>query len=108
MYTYIHTHTHQALQAEKVTTEREILLADSHQDEKLKDLLEKCRQDAEESGLTEEVADKRDDSSTKIKKEVVRRMCVRISDAMGGSISYDQYINFGFATDIQRCKEALG
>ena len=102
---HTHTQTKQALQAEKVTTDREVLLADTRIDDKLKELLEKSRTEAEECGLTADVADKRDENSTRIKKDVVKRIAICISEAMGGPILYDQYINFGFSTDVQRCKE---
>jgi len=82
-----------------------VLLADASADEKLNELLEKVEKQALELGLDEDVADKRDEQSTEIKRKVVKMMAKNISDSMGGAISYEEYENFGYATDIQRCKE---
>ena len=89
----------------QVGTDREVLLADASADEKLNELLEKVEKQALELGLDEDVADKRDEQSTEIKRKVVKMMAKNISDSMGGAISYEEYENFGYATDIQRCKE---
>jgi len=95
----------QVLQQEKVGTDREVLLADGNADEKLKEMLTLMKEKALELGLNEDVADKRDEQSTQIKRDVVRMMATTISDCMGGPIAYEQYNDFGYATDIQRCKE---
>jgi hypothetical protein len=30
--------------------------------------------------------------------------CEIISDKMGGGIAYDKYLDFGYGTEVQRCK----
>lgn len=92
------------LQAEKENTNREVLLADKEMDSKLKELLERVEADCKELGLTQAVLDLRDAASTKVKKECVKKIAERISEKMGGGISYEKYIDFGYATEVQRCK----
>jgi len=92
------------LQAEKENTNREVLLADKEIDSKLKELVERVEADCKELGLTQAVLDLRDATSTKVKKECVKKIAERISEKMGGGISYEKYIDFGYATEVQRCK----
>jgi len=92
------------LQHEPVNTNREVLLADKTQDQKLAQLLELINADCAELGLTAEVLDKRDSASTNIKKKCVEKMAKRISEKMGGDISFEKYMDFGYAAEIQRCK----
>jgi HEAT repeat protein len=92
------------LQEEKENTNREVLLVNSETDNKLKQLLEQIEADCKELGLTQTVLDLRDQASTNIKIECVKKIAQRISEKMGGGIAYDKYIDFGYATEVQRCK----
>ena len=51
-----------------------------------------------------QVLDSRDLASTNIKKACVKKICEIISDKMGGGIAYDKYLDFGYGTEVQRCK----
>ena len=92
------------LQAEKENTNREVLLANREIDNKLADLLKTIDEDCDKLGLTPAVLDLRDAASTKIKMKCVEQIALRISEKMGGSISYEKYIDFGYGTEVQRCK----
>ena len=35
---------------------------------------------------------------------VLLMCCEIISDKMGGGIAYDKYLDFGYGTEVQRCK----
>ena len=51
------------------------------------------------------VLDSREEEATAIKKECVRVIARRISERMGGPIPYDRYQDFGYAVEVQRCKQ---
>ena len=92
------------LQAEPVNTNREVLLADKTNDNKLAALLQLIDTECKALGLSPKVLDSRDGASTNIKKACVKKICEIISDKMGGGIAYDKYLDFGYGTEVQRCK----
>jgi len=92
------------LQAEPVNTNREVLLADKSNDNKLAALLQLVDTECKALGLSPKVLDSRDLASTNIKKACVKKICEIISDKMGGGIAYDKYLDFGYGTEVQRCK----
>jgi len=92
------------LQAEPVNTNREVLLAEKTGDNKLAALLQLVDTECKALGLTPAILDSRDAAATNIKKACVKKIADIISDKMGGGIAYDKYLDFGYATEVQRCK----
>lgn len=92
------------LVGETMNTNREVLLADTRQDKRLAELLALVDQECDKLKLSKSVLDMRDAASTNIKKACVSKIAELISNKMGGSISYAKYIDFGYATEVQRCK----
>mmetsp|Transcript_12597 Transcript_12597/g.43940 ORF Transcript_12597/g.43940 Transcript_12597/m.43940 type:complete len:369 (-) Transcript_12597:220-1326(-) len=93
------------LQKETINTNREVLLADASQDNRLKQLVEEVKGECASLGLTQIILDKRDIASTDIKKKCVVKIAEILSQRLGGSILYDKYMDFGYSTEIQRCKQ---
>lgn len=93
-----------SLETEEVNTNREVLLADSNRDPKLKAMVEQLKQDVQAIGLTQAVLDRRDAASTEIKRKCMQKIAQRISEVMGGSVPYEAFQDFGYSTEVQRCK----
>ena len=96
------------LQDEKANMGREVLLADISIDKELKAMLDLVDKKCEQAGLTRTVLDRRDIEATVIKKECIKAIAHVISDRMGGSVSYEKYNDFEYASEVNRCKQLRG
>jgi len=95
----------EALQSAEVDRDMEVLLADTRNDKKLAALVAKCKEASAALGLTEDMTDRKDKESVETKRNVVKMIAGLVADAMGGSVSYEDYNDWGYAAEIKRCKE---
>lgn len=95
----------EVLQCAPVDREMEVLLADTRKDKKLAAMVKKCKDAAVAVGLTDDMSDRKDSEAIETKQKVVKMISSLVGEAMGGSVSYEDYNDWGYAAEIARCKE---